>query len=92
MGKGLSRLQIQILEVLGRFPLAPAETGDLVNISRFARPRDIVRDLGLAPDAATRVAVSKALARLHQRGLVVAYYSSVATQGRGRRYAREASS
>ena len=58
MGRGLSTLQLKILEALEQLP--PEE----------ARPKDIITMLDRDPTSSNRVAVSKALRRLIERGLV----------------------
>ena len=62
MGRGLSQLQIDILEALPRWAAnrvkAPTRTA-------------LVEVLGLPPTAANRVAVSRAVSRLLDRGLVL---------------------
>ena len=73
MGKGLSPLQHRILDALDRWPAA-----DRAPPNHGARPRDIViKQLGLANTAGTRVAVSRSLLRLSERGLVARAAGSV---------------
>jgi DNA-binding MarR family transcriptional regulator len=57
MGRGLSTLQLQILAALEQ-------------LSEEARPKDIMTMLNRESTNANRVAVSKALCRLVERGLV----------------------
>lgn len=86
MGKGLSKLQCAILDVLRGFPSLAERRGDY--IGDWARPRDILVALKRPPTSSNRVAISKALARLHQRGLVAVAAPELCTQGRGYRYCR----
>jgi hypothetical protein len=93
VGKGLSSLQRDILEILERFKLPrkcrqPSTWMVIVwvfSIAKLARPKDIIEAFGRKNTASDRVAVSKALARLIARGLVDGY-SGLLAQGRGYRY------
>ena len=86
MGQGLSPLQRQILAVLERWPTfeqaTPGYLGD------WALPRDIIEGLGLPKNNATRASLSKALLRLHDRGLVARSSGQVAKVGKSFWYVR----
>ncbi|MCG2673093.1 hypothetical protein XI06_12990 [Bradyrhizobium sp. CCBAU 11434] len=83
MTKGL---QDKIMEVLANFPSYEQTTvGDL---SGWAMPGDIRKQLGRENTAATRVALSKALKRLHERGLVARASGEIAAVGQAFRYVR----
>ena len=84
MGKGLSSLQKDILQVLGHAPRA-ARAPELCRHGEWI-PRDIIEALGRENTASNRVAVSKALSRLIERGLVDARRGQLCTQGSGYRY------
>lgn len=85
MGKGLSDLQREILKVLEQFPAA-GETGTY--IGSWAFPKDIMAALGREPTDANRAAISKALGRLCERGLVAKAYGQILSPGKAARYAR----
>jgi DNA-binding MarR family transcriptional regulator len=89
MGKGLSPLQKDILAVLDAWPsyeeatsLRPDSVGD------WALPRDIIARLGRAKSGATRTAISKALLRLYQRGMIARASGELAIAGKSFRYLR----
>lgn len=86
MGNGLSPLQKDILALLAGWPAyvqdATFHTGD------WARPRDIIAGLGRPENAVTSASVSRALARLSERGLVMRTAGQLASVGRAFRYAR----
>ena len=84
MGRGLSQLQRAILELL---PLGP-EQGRGDYIGHLPTSGAILDALGRPRDNAGYAAVSKALARLEQRGLVISYRAQVALRGKALRYAR----
>jgi predicted transcriptional regulator len=79
-------LQDQILEALASFPSYEQLVG--ADLSEWAMPGDIRKKLGRENTAATRVALSKALKRLHERGLVARASGEVAAVGQAFRYAR----
>jgi hypothetical protein len=86
MGKGLSRLQTDILAALEDWPsLEQAKPGDL---GAWALPRDIIAALSRPKTPATRAAISKALARLHARGAVARASGEIAIVGKSFRYLR----
>jgi hypothetical protein len=73
MGKGLSPLQRDILAVLEKFEVfedAQPDAGGYVSMRAWARPYQIIEQLGRLPTPANRAAISKALVRLYDRGLV----------------------
>jgi len=87
MGKGLSPLQKEILAVLENWPsLEQQPPGD--SLKGWARPHAIIRGLGRPNTPATRAAVSKALKRLCQRGLVASEYAQMYNPGKSRFYVR----
>ena len=92
MGKGLSPLQRQVLEVLSGFPTlrrADYPTGsESVPRADHARPVDILRALHRPLTPANRVSMSKALRRLWERDEIARTYGRLADVGRGYRYAR----
>ena len=78
MGKGLSPLQKDILAALEAWPSLeeqPVRDG-AYDLSTWARPRDLIRELGRRDTAAMRTTISKALARLCQCGAVAAAEST----------------
>jgi hypothetical protein len=77
MGTGLSPLQRQILAVL------PDEGN-----GEWARPKQILDTLGLEPTPSTRTIMSRALGRLHKRGLISVIVTDLALPGKSRLYAR----
>lgn len=82
MAKGLSALQKGILEVLrNQSPQCESQWW-----RETWRPVDIIAALGRENTASNRVAVSKALSRLIDRGLVDYGRYARATQGMGYRY------
>ena len=87
MGRGLSELQRAILDILPDDP-RPVPEG------RYAgalRPTDIIEALGLPANGTARASVSRALARLSQRGLVLVWQPSfIRWQGNGFRYTKAA--
>ena len=86
MGKGLSPMQEAILEAL---PDDPRPTPD-GTFSGGMRPTDVIEALGLPRTNASRASVSRSLARLCERGLVLAWQGMFAV-GRGYRYTKRAS-
>jgi DNA-binding MarR family transcriptional regulator len=85
MGKGLSPMQEAILEAL---PDDPRPTPD-GTFSGGMRPTDVIEALGLPRTNASRASVSRSLARLCERGLVLAWQGMFAV-GRGCRYTKRA--
>jgi hypothetical protein len=86
MGKGLSGLQRDILAVLEEWPsFEDTPPGDL---RAWAMPKQILSRLRRPPTTTNRVALSKALARLHERGLVARASGEVASVGKSFRYVR----
>jgi len=73
MGKGLSPLQHEILTAI------KAQPG-------WLRPKVILDAIGREPTASNRVALSKALSRLCERGLVEWIQSELANPGRSYLY------
>jgi hypothetical protein len=91
MGKGLSSLQHDILGVLENWPsFEDATLSAPGSIGCWAKPGDIIQALGRSKSPASRAAMSKALLRLHQRGLVARAAGEVAAAGMGFRYVRVA--
>jgi len=86
MGKGLSQLQRDILQVLEGFPSLEASPPGY--FGGWARPADIFSALDMERTASNRAAVSRALDRLNQRGLIAKCSGDVASVGKARRYAR----
>jgi hypothetical protein len=101
MGKGLSPLQKNILAVLEEFPALedilagnywqanedhPADYEH--SIDAWARPRQILKRLGLEPTASNRAAISKSLLRLYRRGKIAAVSLIFPEQGQSRFYLR----
>jgi hypothetical protein len=85
MGKGLSPMQEAILDAL---PDDPRSTSD-GTFSGGMRPADVIEVLGLPRTNASRASVSRSLARLCDRGLVLAWQGMFAI-GRGYRYTKRA--
>jgi hypothetical protein len=86
VGKGLSPLQKDILAGLAEIPaLEESPPGDL---SAWARPGQIIGRLKRPSTASNRAAVSKALLRLYERGLVARASGEVASVGMSFRYVR----
>jgi len=83
MSKGL---QDEILEVLASFHSYEEASGG--ELSGWAMPSDIRKRLGRENTAANRVSLSKALKRLHERGLVARAAGEVAVVGQAFRYVR----
>lgn len=81
MGRGLSPLQLRLIEALRTYPQA-GRYGTTV----YARPKDLIAALGLENTAATRTAVSKSLRRLAKKGLISVWVAGVRLQGSGYRY------
>lgn len=82
MGKGLSSLQRDILVALALFPAF--EDGRCV----WAMPGEILDTLDRRATPANQVALSKALKRLHERGLVARASGEFADVGKAFRYSR----
>jgi len=87
MNRGLSSLQTDILAVLDQWPsfekataARPAQRDD------WAVPRDIIERLELPKNAVTRASLSRALSRLHKRGLVARAFGQLVSVGRSYRY------
>jgi hypothetical protein len=89
MGRGLSPLQKDILAVLEEFPAREdfPEEGT-ISLSSWAHPRQILQRLKRPPTASNRTAVSKALARLVERGMVAAARSDLYSAGKSFFYVR----
>jgi hypothetical protein len=86
MGKGLSLFQKDILAVLAEIPaLEELPEGDL---RAWAKPRHILAALPRQPTESNRAALSKALARLYERGLVARASGEAASAGKSFRYVR----
>src|SRR4051812_2139394 len=79
-----SGFQKEILAVLASFP-SYEQTAD-GDLSKWATPRDIRSKLGRANTPTNRVALSKALRRLHELGLVARASGEVAAVGQAFRY------
>ena len=89
MGRGLSPLQKDILAVLEEFPALedfPAE--GTISLSSWAHPQQILQRLKRPPTASNRTAVSKALARLMERGMVAAARGELYAAGKSFFYVR----
>jgi hypothetical protein len=90
MDKGLSPLQIEILKVLEKWPSLedqPVNDGKY-NLRNWARLLDIIRELDRPNTASTRATISKALARLCERGDVYAGHGQIVGPGKGFHYVR----
>jgi hypothetical protein len=89
MGRGLSPLQKDILAVLEEFPAREdfPEEGTL-SLSSWAHPQQILQRLKRPPTASNRTAVSKALARLVERGMVAAARGELYAAGKSFFYVR----
>jgi DNA-binding MarR family transcriptional regulator len=85
MGKGLSPLQNDILAVLDEWPSFEM-VGGSGYLGDWALPRDIIRRLCLPRNGATRASMSRALLRLHERGLVARASGECAMVGKSFRY------
>lgn len=85
MGRGLSHLQQAILETL---PSGKGFQGGYVGW--LPTTGDILTALGKGRTNANYAAVSKALRRLEERGMVVSFTATLAIRGNGFRYARQA--
>ena len=87
--KRLGPLQIDILAVLDEWPsYEQATVAAPGRLGGWALPRDIIERLGLPKSAVTSVSVSRALAKLHERGLVARASGEVAIVGKAFRYLR----
>lgn len=78
----LSKMQKEILLCLAAFK-AP----DTAHIGDLPRTGEIIGSLGRPRTTSNYAAVSRALSRLEERGLVRSYRSYLAIRGRGLRYA-----
>jgi hypothetical protein len=92
MGKGLSSLQRQVLEVLSGFPtLKRADyptREERTPRADYARPVDILRALHRPLTPANRVSMSKALRRLWERDEIARLHGQLCSVGKGYGYAR----
>ena len=86
MLKGLSLLQRQILSVLAATP-ARARVRDGEQYGDWATPTSIMNALGRKPTNANRAAISRALARLCERGLVAKGGGDIDSTEKSGRYA-----
>ena len=87
MGKGLSPQQKNILEVLSQWPSYEQATATTPGqVGEWARPGDIIAGLNLPKTSVTRASLSRALARLHERGLVARASGKLASVGKSFRY------
>jgi hypothetical protein len=89
MGRSRSSLQRDILAVLEEWPtfeLAEAEAPG--SVKDWALPRDIIGRLGLPKTGSTRATISRALLRLHQKGLVARASGELADVGKSFHYLR----
>jgi hypothetical protein len=88
MANGLSRLQTEILKVLEEWPsFEEAEPG---SFQSWAKPQDIIAALHRPKTPATRATISRALARLHRRGVVARAPRDQAIAGSSFRYISKA--
>jgi len=89
MGRGLSQLQKDILAILEEFPAREdfPEEGTISLLS-WAHPQQILQRLKRPPTASNRTAVSKALARLVERGMVAAARDDLYSAGKSFFYVR----
>jgi len=83
MGRGLSRLQADILKALESFPRPSPPRSDLTG---EARTGTVIDAVGLKRSPASYASVSRALDRLARRGLVLVWFSEVRTIGKGACY------
>jgi hypothetical protein len=89
MGKSQSPLQRDILAVLEEWPTFElAEAAAPGSVRDWALPRDIIGRLGLPKTGSTRSTVSRALLRLHQKGLVARASGELADVGKSYHYLR----
>jgi hypothetical protein len=89
MGKAFSPLQQDILAVLDEWPsFEEAKALRPGSLAEWALPRDIVARLGKIPNAASQASVSRALARLYQRGVIARAWGELAIAGTSYRYLR----
>jgi hypothetical protein len=89
MGRGLSPLQKDILAVLEEFPAREDfPEGCAINLSSWAHPQQILHRLKRPPTASNRTAISKALARLVERGMVAAARGELYAAGKSFFYVR----
>jgi hypothetical protein len=89
MNKSLSPLQRDILAVLEQWPTF--EVADSVapgSVKDWALPRDIIRGLGRPKTRATQATISRALLRLHEKGLVARASDELADVGKAFHYLR----
>jgi hypothetical protein len=86
MGKGLSPLQKDILALLEEIPAFEEQPNGI--ISGWATPRQMLAALDRPPTPSNRAALSKALLRLYERGLVARASSELASVGKSFRYVR----
>lgn len=84
----LGQMQREILDVLSKYPRAPEiHENARMFVGNLARSSDVVEALGGEPTPARHASVSRALARLVDRGLVTAYRGGLYGAGKGFRYA-----
>ena len=89
MSKSQSPLQRDILAVLEEWPTFElAEAAAPGSVKDWALPRDIIGRLGLPKTGSTRATVSRALLRLHQKGLVARASGELADVGKSYHYLR----
>ena len=89
MGESLSPLQRDILAVLEEWPtFEMAEAAAPASVKDWALPRDIIRSLGMPKTGATRATISRALLRLHEKGLVARASGELADVGKSFHYLR----
>ena len=89
MDKSLSPLQRDIVAVLGELPTFElAEAAALGSVKDWALPRDIIRSLGRPKTRATQATISRALLRLHEKGLVARASGELADVGKSFHYLR----
>ena len=89
MGESLSPLQRDILAVLGEWPtFEMAEAAAPANVKDWALPRDIIRSLGRPKTRSTQATISRALLRLHEKGLLARAFGELADVGKAFHYLR----
>ena len=81
----ISRLSKMQKAILAHLAAAPQPNGDL--IGHLSRTGDIINALGRERTPSSYAAISKALRRLEERGLINAYSAQCRLAGNGYRYA-----
>ncbi len=88
MGRGLSNLQKEILAVLPYPVKWDGSLETVIPLESAMSPMEIKEALGLPKSNSTRASLSRSLAALSKRGLILKWGADVALQGRGYRYTK----